>query len=247
MIIRYSLILQAPAVRFRPEWAYPLYSFLLNHADNEFSTAAHSDRSTPVSQYLRKTGEGLLWTVSLLDDNSINALEPLLCSQKSFLLDKDSLPLTVKRLERQAIDGADELLSISEADSQSGIHLLRFHTPTAFKSKGRYVCLPTARLIVQSLLRRWNTCMGTDVIIPEDETDILAEGIYAERFNIHDSIYRIKGNPIHGFCGEMTLANRLSGEFREHAELLMAFAEYAGVGIKTALGMGGVEIEKISR
>ncbi len=247
MIIRYKLKLTTPNAHFRPEWAYPLYSFLLNHSDAEFSTNAHLDRTTPVSQYLRKTDDRLLWTVSLLENNSIEALEQLLCSQAEFLLDKDGLQLYVEERERQVIGCVDELLATTGSDLQSDFHSLRFHTPTAFKSKGGYVCLPTVRLIVQSLLRKWNACMGADIMLSEDETDILAEGLICRRFNIHDSIYRIKGNPIHGFSGEMTLTNRLNGELREHANLLMNFAEYAGVGIKTALGMGGVETDKSFR
>ena len=38
----------------------------------------------------------------------------------------------------------------------------------------------------------------------------------------------------------MTLDNRLSGFHRELVGALLTFAGYAGVGIKTSLGMGGV-------
>lgn len=41
--------------------------------------------------------------------------------------------------------------------------------------------------------------------------------------------------------GDLTLENRLGGFHRELAEALLSFADFAGVGIKTTLGMGGVE------
>ena len=41
--------------------------------------------------------------------------------------------------------------------------------------------------------------------------------------------------------GELTLANRLDGFQRQLADALLLFADDAGVGIKTTLGMGGVE------
>ncbi len=243
MIIRYKISLPQPLPHFRQEWAYPLYSFLMNHADAVFSTAAHLDRTTPVSQYLRKTDSGMLWIVSLLGKDSINALDFMLNTQSEFFLDKDRLPLIVTGRERQVVDSTDDLLKKKTSQSTECVHRLVFHTPTAFKSRGEYVCFPTVRQIMQSLLRKWNACMETDVRFPEEETEKLAEGLICRRFDLCDRLYRIKGNPIPGFCGEMTLINQLDGELREHAELLLSFAGYSGVGIKTALGMGGVEAE----
>ena len=53
--------------------------------------------------------------------------------------------------------------------------------------------------------------------------------------------YVLKGSPIPGFVGELTLENRLEGFHRELADALLCFAPFSGVGIKTTLGMGGVE------
>ena len=53
----------------------------------------------------------------------------------------------------------------------------------------------------------------------------------------------INGQSIPGFTGELTLKCRLDGFHLTMANLLLHFAPYAGVGIKTALGMGGVTCE----
>ena len=54
-------------------------------------------------------------------------------------------------------------------------------------------------------------------------------------------MYYLKGSSIPGFVGELTLENRLEGFQRQLADALLLFADHAGVGIKTTLGMGGVE------
>lgn len=71
--------------------------------------------------------------------------------------------------------------------------------------------------------------------------EAMAVGLLCRRFQLRDRTFFLKGNAIPGFVGEMTLDNRLSGFHRELAGALLTFAGYAGVGIKTSLGMGGVE------
>ena len=71
--------------------------------------------------------------------------------------------------------------------------------------------------------------------------EALAVGLRPRSFGLHDQTYYLKGNSIPGFVGELTLENRLDGFHRELANALLYFADFAGVGIKTTLGMGGVE------
>lgn len=70
--------------------------------------------------------------------------------------------------------------------------------------------------------------------------EAMAAGLVCSRFQLHDQVYFLKGSAVPGFVGTMTLDNRLSGFHRELVGALLTFAGYAGVGIKTSLGMGGV-------
>ena len=68
----------------------------------------------------------------------------------------------------------------------------------------------------------------------------MAEGILCSRLCLQDDHYRLKRQTIPGFIGTLLLENRLSGFHAQLANVLLLFAGYAGVGIKTTLGMGGV-------
>lgn len=48
----------------------------------------------------------------------------------------------------------------------------------------------------------------------------------------------LKETKISGFRGTVTLSARLSPPLLELWRILLAFAPYAGIGIKTSLGMG---------
>ena len=91
-------------------------------------------------------------------------------------------------------------------------------------------------------MKKWNGCFPECPIEDEDGEGLqaLAEGLSISHFHIKDRAYWLKGTPVPGFVGELTLSNQLDGFHRQLASSLLIFAQYAGVGIKTTLGMGGV-------
>ncbi len=53
---------------------------------------------------------------------------------------------------------------------------IRFLTPTAFKQAGRYAIFPQERLLLQSLLSRWNYLCPDYPLTDEDAISALLEG-----------------------------------------------------------------------
>ena len=96
---------------------------------------------------------------------------------------------------------------------------------------------------MQSLIKKWNGCILDCPIEDEDGQGLeaLAAGLRPRSFRLYSRDYVLKGSPIPGVVGELTLENRLEGFHRELADALLCFAPFSGVGIKTTLGMGGVE------
>lgn len=119
---------------------------------------------------------------------------------------------------------------------------LEFCTATAFKSAGESQILPTVRLILQSLILKWNGCFPQCQI--EDEggegLEALSAGLVCREFSLRSAEYPLKGVKLPGFVGEMVLENHLKGFHRELANALLLFSGWSGIGMKTTLGMGGV-------
>lgn len=241
MLIRYTLRLRTD-LRCHPDpaWSYRLYAALLEDAPAAFGVRAHRDAVTPVSQFLSVGETGLIWYVTLLGEESRQALDPILAASTEFCLKRDRVTMYIVGRQREQIPDVETLFEKC-ADS-SGRHRLQFCTPTAFKSRGQYRILPTTRLLLQSLFKKWNGCFPDCPIEDEDGEgmEAMADGLLCSRFALHDQMYHLKGKRIPGFVGSMTLENHLSGFQRELADALLLFAGYAGAGIKTTLGMGGV-------
>lgn len=244
MLTQYTLTLR-PDRPCRPqaEWAYRLYAALLEQAPADFASRSHENGVTPVSQFLLPQPDGALrWTVTLLGEEAEALLSPVLEDCPPLALTRQRVTLTASSAARDRVDSVDALFR--RAAGGTGVWTLRFRTPTAFKSRGAYQSLPNQRLILQSLMKQWNGCFPGCPIEDEDGggLEAMAAGLRCRGFQLRDRGYRLKGTVIPGFVGELTLENRLSGFHRELADALLLFSGYAGVGIKTTLGMGGVTL-----
>lgn len=241
MLTRYTLTLSpSDPCRMRPEWGYRLYAALLEEVPTAYGATLHRDGATPVSQYLTRAGERLDWHITLMGEESEKMLAPVLEGKRSFPLRKDGVTLQVTERSRTAVSDVDDLFA--RCARCTGIHQLKFQTPCAFKSRKRYQILPSSRLILQSLMKQWNGCFPTCPIEDEDGEgmEAMAEQVWCRSYHLHDQSFWFKGNQIPGFVGDLTLENRLSGFHRTLADALLYFSGYAGIGIKTTLGMGGV-------
>lgn len=247
MLTQYRIML-TPQQSCRPDaaWGYRLYAALLSQAPPELGERVHADAITPISQFLTPAGTQLCWSVTAFGAETEQALAPLLEQRAPIYLKRERAVLKPERVAVSRIADVDELFLCAAG---SGIHRLDFCTPAAFKSRGQYQCLPTMRLILQSLIKKWNGCFPDCPI--EDENgeglEAMAAGLFCRGHHIQDQPFALKGTTITGFVGHMTLENRLSGFHRELADALLLFAAYAGVGIKTTLGMGGVRHMPVAR
>lgn len=241
MITQYQLLLHPQQdCRVQKEWAYRLYAALLEAVGDPIASKVHQDSVSPISQYISIQDGKPCWTVNLLNEEWEAAAGEVLQKKESFFLKKDGVNLEVRERRSRMIPDVETLLA---GKGRGERHQLQFLTPTAFKSQGKYINLPTQRLILQSLIKQWNGCLSH---CPIEDTDgegleAMAAGMRVARFRLQDQAYHLKGNPITGFGGLLVLENQLYGFHKELVDALLYFSEFAGIGIKTTLGMGGVE------
>lgn len=229
----------------RPEWGYYLYAALLERLPREFGQRVHEDGTSPVSQFVCLREGALYWSVALLGEEAEALAGPVLKACRPLSLQKDGVTLTPSLEALEQIADADGLFRQGAAGSR--LHRLEVCTAAAFKSRGQYLNLPTPRLILQSLMKKWNGCFPDCPIVDEDGQgmEAMAGGLTIREFRLRDAAYSLKGRLIPGFRGTLTLENRLTGFHRELADALLEFSGFSGVGIKTALGMGGVRHKSI--
>ncbi len=115
---------------------------------------------------------------------------------------------------------------------------LRFVSPTAFRHKGHDRLQPDPRLVFGSLLRRWRA-FAPPHLLPPDDALLAAVSLVDHRATARPVDLGSLRQP--GFVGWARY--RLDGDesTRRALAALTAYAPYAGVGARTAFGMGQTE------
>ena len=210
----------------------------------ETSKELHCEGSRPYSQfiYFDKNKNVPIWRVNVLNDWAYEKiLIPLAHKQQIFLRHKN---YHVNFLEHQIIseesyyDLAERFMS-NNATIINGV-AADFLTTTSFRRDGRYVIFPEIYLIVQSLLNRWNNFSNSFIVEGENLPHILANFIKIQEYNFYNQNFLLEHQKVDGFCGRMTTTFEGERATKNLLGLLFEYANYSGVGIKTAIGMGAI-------
>ncbi|MBU1746209.1 MAG: CRISPR system precrRNA processing endoribonuclease RAMP protein Cas6 [Chloroflexi bacterium] len=127
-------------------------------------------------------------------------------------------------------------VKITDSADQVG---LVFDSPTAFRRDGVNLLFPLPDLVWGSLAEAWNAVSAAPV--NADLRDFAREGLVVSRFRLESRAVPFPGNVqlgCEGYCWYTFLNRDLY--WRRQIHLLAAFAFYAGVGYRTAVGMGQV-------
>ena len=153
-------------------------------------------------------------------------------------------PLQMEPLGSHSVENGLQLLLAAREKPASRTRLW-FRTPCAFKQAGRYAIYPQEFLLLQSLVLHWNTAFPDCQLSDPDALDAILRGLRILDYSLHTVSYPIKNTCIPGFVGSAVVEARLALPLLELWNVLLSFAPYGGIGIKTTLGMGGVSVEPL--
>ena len=247
MLILYEAQLRLPdGARAPSSMGSILHGALIEQLPGDYADYLHTENLRPYSQSIRwdRERERVIWRIGTLDRTAgeiigavLQSLEHIHLRQKGYTVDVQNIQCVE---ERSYQDIADEYFRAETAPRGAEIHFL---TPTSFKQGGAYIILPESALILQSLLARWNR-FCPDIRIEEDDlAQTLAAHTRLTRYALRSAAFSVVGYSIRGFRGQIALQFTGGDMVRRILGTLLAFAPYAGLGIKTALGMGAVETD----
>ena len=217
--------------------AYRLYAFLLEQANPQDAAWLHEDGSRSISQYLLfdKEKSCYIWTVNISSEEVYELLSPILDNLSEIIIENQTFSIADKA---HCVISAEALIAKGRQSTQNRC-TLSFRTPTSFKQSGRYAIFPQEKLILQSLITRWNEAFPEFPLDGEDAFQALLAGIHIVDYQLKSTRFFLKGVKIPSFVGFCVIEAKLALPLLELWTTLAAFADYSGIGIKTGLGMGG--------
>lgn len=222
-----------------------LQGVLFERISPEYAEFLHMQQRHPYSQCLLKEKEKTVWCVNALDEKAEEEMiEPLAREDfDGFTIRKSDKTVKIVRKTMEEVK-TQELVREFYSVVPERIFRIQMLTAASFHQKGKYIIYPDMRLFYQSLMNKYSAVSTDMEMLDEDILEMLAEKTEIVGYHLRTARFPLEGINIPSFIGNFTV--RISGAdtIAAYARMLFEFGEYAGVGVKTAMGMGAFRLVK---
>ncbi|WP_449240487.1 CRISPR-associated endoribonuclease Cas6 [Desulfoscipio gibsoniae] len=230
------------------QWGSIFHGVLMEAIPSEIAEHLHQIQLRPFSQFvLPGTERQLNWQIGLWDTAIANHIIESVMPLTEIDLKQKGLRLKVMETKR-LIQSKEEYFKrfFTSPDPCRRFEII-FLTPCTHKRDGRYALFPSSELIIQNLYLRYNTYIDDFSLEDPEAMQHLVKHMHIVRYALHSAVYYLEKTKITGYLGKITLVISGPEQIARLGGALLSFAEYSGLGIKTALGMGGVRLREIVR
>ncbi len=227
-------------------WGSLFHGFLFKALPDGVADLLHQGQLRPFSQFVTSESEQqLTWTIGLWDGLIAGHIVRSIMPLDSIQLEQKGLTLEVVSVNRSSLSVPEFFARHFTADVPCRRYEIEFLTPCTHKQDGSYVLFPTPGLIINSLSKRYSAFMQDVTLDDPQAMEQVAAHLRIVRYSLRTAVYYLENTKITGYMGRITLVINGPEQLARLAGALLSFAEYSGVGIKTALGMGGVIVRQI--
>ncbi|MBR6599607.1 MAG: CRISPR system precrRNA processing endoribonuclease RAMP protein Cas6 [Oscillospiraceae bacterium] len=210
----------------------------------EFAYQMHVSSIRPYSQYVTANENSIVWTVTALNKSAQTNIIDTLADSKftSITLTHKNVTLKVHKKEILPVSYS-ELLDKYYIRRESNRYItLKFSTQTSFKSNGKYIIMPDSSLILNNLIRKYDSVCESVSIYDDTLKEYINQNTEIVEYNLRSCKFAMEGVTIPSFTGTVKIKLGGNQEFICLCNMLLDFAQYSGTGIKCAMGMGACEI-----
>lgn len=203
----------------------------------------HKSELKPFSQYLYydKKSDHWLWQVNTLNQEAEDNFSKVFENAQTIYLKHNDCKIEMNEIIKKETVSYDELTQkhylSSEPQRKIRVHFL---TTTFFNASKQHLIFPSIFHIYQNLMNRFNTFSTTIKINDPEVLEHLLKHTEITGYRLETQHYYVEKGKIKGFQGSVDLYCSGPGTLINLADLLFDFGNYSGVGVRTALGMGGM-------
>ena len=214
------------------------HGVLMELLPGEYAEELHCSRLHPYTQHLECREKKWYWIITGLNQQAIDKiLRDALWNVEQIELKKKQILIGICGKQYKEIS-YKQLMEHFYHQEHGRYLQIQFVSPTAFKQRGKYIFYPDIHCIFQSLMNKYDAAVGDNVMLDEDALEQLCENTQIVRYDLKSVNFSLEGVRIPAFIGKITIKINGTKTMADFANMLLEFGTYAGVGIKTALGMG---------
>lgn len=223
-----------------------LHGMLMNSIEDEYADEMHQQSLKPYSTYCLWLGGNVYeWTINLLTERAIKNFGLFFNRPNFEKLNLNALSdATIKVLDIKIEEFSESALAnLFYNEDTNNSWEIEILTPTAFKRDGEYFYFPDPKLIIQSAMIKYSTAFEGETIFDQTMLDEMMRYIRVTNFKIRSKPFYVHGNYVPGFVGKLSLKVTKNNTLARYIHQLLRFAEYSGIGIKSTMGMGAVNLK----
>ena len=237
-----QLTMELKSTQLNRNMASILQGVIMENVSGQFAEKSHISGIRNYSQYIRQDKDGRwFWTINTLDDESEEIISSISKLNEIKLEHKDMvIPLENTAFLETSFDELFERYYYTEEKLSNYVDI-RFITPASFKSDGKYVNIPSVRLIVSSLMSKYDAISTETTLNGAATLDEITQRIEISKYNLKSCQFQLEGIRIPAFIGNVVLHVKGNTNLVSMINMLADFGQYSGIGIKSAIGMGAIK------
>ncbi len=210
-----------------------------------YAEVLHAYKINPYSQYVyfNKQDGSYVWRIQSLTDE---CYEKMLLPVKNTAFDGINLRSKEKTYAVTSVRefrpvSTDDIINKAYSGNVPGDITFRFVTPCSFHSFGKSVFWPQSDLLVKSLINKADAFSGVEVR-DADAIKQLTEGLVMKDYSLKSTLFYLEKVKIKSFTGTAGFYINGPDMMKSLCYMLGMFAEYSGIGVKSSMGMGAVNL-----
>ncbi len=223
-----------------------LHGVIMEIVDSSYGEYLHESNLKPFTQYITIANDlnKYIWTINTLNLEAYQKIIKRLNNENlsSLILKHKNIELIIEDKQVSYFNYRDLINKLYIKETPSLIMKIKFLTPTAFKQMGEYYFMPDIRLLYKSIMNKYDNFSNAYTVSSDEILETLVEKTKIIDYTLRSTRFHLEGIKIPSFVGEITI--KISGPetMINLINMLIFYSKWCGVGIKTALGMGSVDV-----
>ena len=225
------------------------HGYLLSKIDSNYVEKLHNLKLNPYSQYFYfdKKENFYIWKISTLNKEAKEKIIDIMLNDTNETITFDYNKIKIGILSKE-ITSITNYKNIADkfflSDETKRFANITFLTPTTYKVNKKFTFFPNLDNIFISIYNKWNA-YGENISL-EDSNIIedISKNVNIVKYNLRSLKFSMEGVKIDSFIGNIVIYCSCNKMLANIYNTLLEFSKYAGIGAKTSISMGGVNIER---
>lgn len=224
-----------------------MHGMLMEKFNDSEKESFHLQGLKPFTQHLTVDNKGVTWRICGLVESVEERLKEIIAvdfNKNQWFLKQKGYEVKsagdIKIYEKSYAQIAEECFVQNLFNKK---FRLKLRTPMGFKKDGTYAVFPSIELIIKSLYSKWGAFSKKLSLEGEEICEQLCANTYISGYNLKSTRFMLEGTSVTSFIGTIEIGLGGPDALVRLARMLFEYSKYCGIGIKTTLGMGGVEVD----